>query len=340
MIKELSRITFFLFLSLSLVMISCDDDDDEDPPVTPSGPTQNIADLAQDSDQFSILVEALAATDLVTTLEGDGPFTVFAPDNDAFTEYFAQQNITDDNNDGSFIDEATATPEDTEDLKQTLLYHVIIGSEIREADISSQTYATTGSTDSPEGDGLSLLAEPSGSTVLINGGNGNMGDDKGATVTAADILATNGVIHEIDGVLERPTVVDHAIFNSDLSELVEAVVATDLVTPLNSASELTVFAPLNSAFEEIETTVAGLTTDQLTDVLQYHVLPIQIRAEQISVGSQPTLEGEMVTIGVESDDVTVTVTDVNGGETIVVLTNIQGTNGVVHVIDGVLIPTL
>lgn len=333
MIKDLSKFSFFLFLSLTLVLTSCDDDDDPDPPVTPSGPTMNIAEIAQDNSQFSILVDALVATDLVVVLEGDGPFTVFAPNNDAFNAYFDEANLTDDNNDGSRVDEAAATL-GAETVKQLLLYHVL-GAEIAAADVATKTYVTTQSTSSPDQNPLSLLAEPANTTVWVNGGSG-----KGATVIAADIMATNGVIHEVDGVLELPNVVDHAVFNSDLSELAGAVVATDLADPLSMASTLTVFAPTNAAFAEIQTVVDGLTNDQLADVLRYHVLPIEIRAEDISSGDQTTLLGQSVSINILNDDVTVTITDVNGEANTVTATNIQGTNGVVHVIDGVLIPEL
>jgi transforming growth factor-beta-induced protein len=338
MIKDLSKFSFLLFLSLTLVMTSCDDDDDEEPTPTPSGPTQNIAELAVASPQFSILVEALTATGLVDAVAADGSMTVFAPNNDAFNEFFDQAGLTDDNGDGSRVDEAAAAL-GADAVSELLLYHVI-GAEIPASAVTGKTYVNTSSTTSPDGDALSLLAEPANNTVLVNGGNGNNGADKGATVVAADIFATNGVIHEIDGVLELPSVVDHAIFNSDFSELVGAVVAADLVPTLEAADAITVFAPVNSAFEAIQSTVDGLTLEQLTSVLTYHVVGSQVRAEDINPGAVGTLNGQDITIGVAADDVTVTVTDANGGVSTVILTNVQGTNGVVHVIDTVLIPTL
>jgi transforming growth factor-beta-induced protein len=334
MIKDLSKFSFFLFLSLTLVMTSCDDDDDEDPQVNPpSGPTQNIAELAVASPQFSILVEALTATGLVDAVAADGPMTVFAPNNDAFNAFFDQAGLTDDNNDGSRVDEAAAAL-GADAVSQLLLYHVI-ASEIPAAAVTVQTYVSTSSTSSPDGDPLSLLAEPANNTVWVNGGSG-----KGATVVAADIFATNGVIHEIDGVLELPSVVDHAIFNSNLSALVGAVVAADLVETLEEFDAITVFAPLNSAFEAIQSTVDGLTLEQLTSVLTYHVVAAQVRAEDITPGAVATENTQEITIAILADDVTVTVTDVNDGVSTVVLTNVQGTNGVVHVIDAVLIPVL
>lgn len=335
MIKDLSKFSFLLFLSLTLGLTSCnDDDDDDDNPPANQGPTQNIAEIAQDNPQFSILVEALVATNLVDVLEQDGPFTVFAPNNDAFNEFFDDEGFSDDNNDGSRVDEAT-TALGPDVVRELLLYHVI-GAEINAADITTNTYTTTQSTSSPQGNALSILAAPANNTVIVNGGDG-----KGATVISADIEATNGVIHEIDGVLELPNVVDHAIANPDFSELVDAVVATNLTGTLaDENAELTVFAPVNSAFDEISGTIATLTTEQISEVLLYHVLNSEVRAEQISVGPATTVLGQDITINVAADDVTVTITDVNGGTATVVLTNVQGTNGVVHVLDAVLIPTL
>jgi transforming growth factor-beta-induced protein len=335
MIKDLSKFSFFLFLSLTLVMTSCDDDDDEDPQVNPpAGPTQNIAELAVASPQFSILVEALTATDLVDAVAADGSMTVFAPNNDAFNAFFDQEGLTDDNNDGSRVDEAAAAL-GADAVSQLLLYHVI-ASEIPAAAVTVQTYVSTSSTSSPDGDPLSLLAEPANNTVWVNGGSG-----KGATVVAADIFATNGVIHEIDGVLELPSVVDHAIFNSNLSELVGAVVATGLDATLsNDAATFTVFAPLNAGFEAIQPTIDGLTTDQIASVLTYHVLDSQVRAEDIPLGAVATVNTQEITIAILEDDVTVTITSATDGVSTVQLTNIQGTNGVVHVIDEVLVPVL
>lgn len=337
MIKDLSKFSFLLFLSLTLVMTSCDDDDDEEPTPTPSGPTQNIAELAIASPQFSTLVAALQATNLVDAVSADGPMTVFAPNNEAFDAYFVSQGLPA----GSTIDDVLASPDfDEETVRQLLLYHVI-GSEIPAAAVTAKTYVQTSSTSSPSGDELSLLAEPANMTVWVNGGSG-----KGAAVINADIFATNGVIHEIDGVLELPDVVDHAIFNSNLSELVDNVIQADLVDALRMGSEFTVFAPDNQAFFDIESIVEGLSDQELANVLLYHVLPVQVRASGITDGDQTTLfSGQTIelALGADANDVpVVTIVDASPTTEIstVTTTDIQGTNGVVHVIDGVLVPEL
>ena len=337
----MSKYSFLIFLSATLIMTSCDDDDDEEPNPGPSGPTQNIAELASASPQFSILVEILNATNLVDAVaDENASLTVFAPNNDAFNAFFDAENLTDDNNNGSRVDDAIAAFGE-QDIIDVLLYHVL-GSEVPASAIAEQIYQPTLSTASPNADALSILVEPAGGTVAINGAS-----DKGATVAAADIFATNGVIHEIDAVLGLPNLVDHAIANSALSELVGNVVDAMLVDALsNPDAALTVFAPVNDAFTSIQSTVDELSDAQLVSVLQYHVLGSQVRSGALSSGNQTTLEGQEITIDVivnASDNLTgVTITDASGGVSNVVLslTDIQGTNGVVHVIDRVLIPVL
>ncbi len=334
MIKDLSKFSFLLFLSLTLGLTSCDDDEDDDQMPAPSGPTQNIAEIASNTDRFSILVDALNATDLTGILTQNGPFTVFAPNNDAFNQYFDDQGITDANNDGSRVDDAAAEL-GADGVANLLLYHVLAG-EVRAGDITAQIYSPTSSTASPNGNALTILVEPAGGSVNVNGGTG-----KGGSVVAADILATNGVIHEVNSVLELPNVVDHAIANSNFSTLTQLVVDAGLVGALSDENAtLTVFAPLNSGFAEIQSTLDVLSPEQVSQTLQYHVTGNEVRAEQISVGPESTLQGENIVFSIGADDVTVNITDVNGGVVTVLITNVQGTNGVVHAIDKVLIPTL
>jgi len=108
----------------------------------------------------------------------------------------------------------------------------------------------------------------------------------------------------------------------------------------DESAELTVFAPVNAAFDEVATTVAGLTDEQLTTVLTYHVLGSQVREEDIQAGSVETLNTQSISINVGESAVTISDVDESNEDATVVLTNVQGSNGVVHVIDGVLIPQL
>jgi transforming growth factor-beta-induced protein len=144
------------------------------------------------------------------------------------------------------------------------------------------------------------------------------------------------VIHVIDEVLLPPNVVDIAINNSNFSILVDAVVKAELVETLSGDGPFTVFAPTNAAFEDLFTQlgvsgISELTKEDLVPILQYHVVSGNVRSGDLSSGTVSTLNGD-ITVDV-GDDVTI-----NDNAT-VTLTDVQGTNGVVHVIDNVLVPS-
>jgi len=307
--KKLSFLfTLIVATVLSTALVSCGDDDSSDPEPEP----QNIAQIAAGDAQFSTLVAALDRVGLVSTLEGAGPFTVFAPTNTAFT------------NAGINLDDLT-----DEQLTEVLLYHVL-GGELQSSGIQEgQTYATTATETSPDNTQLSILVEKSGANVTVSGT---------ASVTTADVTATNGVIHIVNEVLLPPSVVDIAVDNSDFSELVGALGAAngDLVNVLSGDGPFTVFAPVNSAFEAIADVTATLDADQLASVLTYHVVSGNITASEVASGDVTTVNGETFTITVEGSNVTLT--DAGGNVSNVVFTDVQGTNGVIHVIDKVIIP--
>ena len=307
---------FNLLLMLSIIAMvgftACDNDDDE----TPTPEPQSIVEIATGDAQFSTLVEALTRVNLVSTLEGDGPFTVFAPTNAAFTALGV---------DLSTISDA--------DLTEILLYHVL-GAEVKAGDIQEgQTYASTAAATGPGNTQLSVLIEKTGSSVSLNGK---------INVTTADVDATNGVIHIVDAVILPMDVVDHAVANSNFTELVTALGAAegDLVGTLSDdATTFTVFAPLNSAFTEIADVTATLTEAQLAAVLTYHVvgganvLSTDLTDAQV-VG---TVNGDEFTVNIGDG---VTITDTQGNKANVVLTDVQATNGVIHVLDKVILPNL
>lgn len=305
--NSMIRFSWALLLALPLFFVACDKDDDE-----PMPEPQSIVEIAAADAQFSTLVSALQRVDLVTTLEGSGPFTVFAPTNAAFTALGVNlDNISD------------------EDLTEILLYHVL-GAKVNAGDIADgQTYVTTAAATAPGDNQLSMLIEKTSGAVKINGS---------INVTAADVDATNGVIHIVDAVITPLDVVGHAVANSAFTELVGALSAADgdLVTVLSGDGPFTVFAPLNSAFEEIAGVTATLTTEQLAKVLTYHVAAGNVRSTQLSNGQEvTTVNTEKFTINIGSS---VTITDAKGNTSNVVLTDVQGTNGVIHVIDKVLLP--
>ena len=277
----------------------------------PEDAPKNIVETAMADEQFSTLVDALSKADLVGALEGDGPFTVFAPTNQAF------QNLLSDLG-ASSLDDVPVNQ-----LESILLYHVVSG-KVMSGDLSTGYVSTLSA--GPNETNTSLLAEVDGG-VTLNGS---------STVTAADVEATNGVIHVIDEVLLPPNVVDIAINNSSFSILVDAVVKAELVETLSGDGPFTIFAPTNAAFEELFTQlgvsgISDLTKDDLTPILQYHVVSGNVRSGDLSSGTVSTLNGD-ITVDV-GDDVTI------NSDATVTLTDVQGTNGVVHVIDKVLVPS-
>lgn len=300
-----------LMLSVALLLFtSCEKDEEVTPDIT-----NTIVDVALSDPQFSTLVSALQRTNLVSTLQSDGPFTVFAPTNAAFAQLGVDLTTISDS-----------------DLTNILLYHVLPG-QVRSTDLAEgQTYATTASTAAPNANQLSILIERASTGVTLNGS---------SVVTAADVIADNGVIHVIDQVVTPLDVVGHAAANDNFTSLVSALSAApgDLVNVLSGNGPFTVFAPLNSAFEAIAETVAGLTSDQLASVLTYHVVGgSNVRSTDLVDNMVvETVNGQTFTIDLENG---ATITDQSGQTSQIILTDVQATNGVIHVLEKVIIPNL
>ena len=291
-----------------------------------------IVDIAVADDRFETLVAALQAAELVETLQRDGPFTVFAPTDDAFVA----------------LPEGTvaALLEDIPALTNILLYHVVAG-DVRAADVVNLESAVT-----IQGEAVRISVD--GDSVRINDAN----------VVITDIEASNGVIHVIDAVLlppepqaaqveqvedpeptqqaeqpeqvEQPgTIVDIAVADGRFETLVAALQAAELVETLQGDGPFTVFAPTDDAFDALpEGTVAALLEDipALTDILLYHVVAGDVRAaDVVALESAVTVQGEAVSISVEGDSVRI-------NDSLVVIADIVASNGVIHVIDAVLLP--
>ncbi|HPI45776.1 MAG TPA: fasciclin domain-containing protein [Tenuifilaceae bacterium] len=300
--KTLFTIIAVLGIVSTFALTSCESDDDamEKP--------KNIVEVAVSNSDFSTLVAALQKAEIVTALQADGPFTVFAPTNAAFNQLFTDLGV-----DG--IDDLTK-----EQLTPILLYHVI-GAKVKSTDLTNG-YVTTLST----GTGNKNVSLKVDATNLeLNGGVG---------ITSADINATNGVIHVVDKVLLPPTVVDIALDNDNFSILVSALAKAELVETLKGDGPFTVFAPTNDAFnalfEALDVTgIADLTKEALTPILLDHVVSGNVRSTDLTTGSVNTLNNSIninVSSGVKINS------DIN-----VVLADVQGTNGVVHVIDKVIV---
>lgn len=310
------NISYLLILALFALTFSCDDDDDMEDTI------ENIVDLAQDNDQFTSLVAALDRADLVNTLQGDGPFTVFAPTNDAFAAFLAANNF----------DSVDDIPVDA--LSQVLLNHVVSGN-VGSGDLTTG-YVSTLSTNTPNDNNLLAFVDLTNGVVI----NGN------ATVTTPDLTAPNGVVHEVNAVIASPTVVTHALSNPDFSILVSALtrtgLTTDFVSVLSSEGPFTVFAPTNAAFVALLDSnpewnaLEDIPVETLEAVLLYHAVSgANVLAADLTEGMMVTALGGDFTISLAGG---ASINTSSGGSSNIIATDVQGTNGVVHAIDAVLIP--
>lgn len=288
------------------------------PILLPKHSTRNLAEVAIAAGDFSTLVTALTVTNLATTVATGGPFTVFAPTDAAFAKLDAE------------VLNALVT-EQTDTLANILLYHVVDGIFTSDMLLFDPMSVFRGQqldffVPTLAGSELSLQVTPFG--LLINGS---------SVVQAADIRAANGVIHVIDTVLTPPgTIVDLAISNG-FSTLVDLVLAADLAGLLSSEGPFTVFAPTNDAFAALDpATVAFLLSEEgretLISILTYHVIPGKIFASEVPVGVEvPTANGAPVVFSSTASGLAI-----NGAN--IVATNVLGSNGIVHVIDAVILP--
>lgn len=319
---RLSKLTFLLLIGFSVQ--SCSDDDEN---VTPPPGPSNIVEIAMDTPDLSNLVAALSAADgnLVDVLSG-GEFTVLAPTNEAFETFLTANGFM------------SLSEVPTDILSNILLNHVITGTvtSTNLADAGSG-YSTTNATNM-DGDNLSLYFDTS-SGVTFNGV---------SSVATADIVASNGIVHVVDEVIGLPTVVTFAVSNPVLSTLVAALTRDDLTEDLVSIlsttdepSPFTVFAPTNDAFGSL---LAELGLNALGDIplstleatLGTHVVPgANVRSTDLVDGMSVTTIGSPINVSLS--DVAKLI-DSSGRESNIVAVDLQAYNGVVHVIDNVLLP--
>ena len=320
--KNLFRISL---LALAIVFTSCSDDDDNQttPPVS-----NTIVDIVAGNPDFSTLGSALAITDLTSVLASDGPFTVFAPTNDAFANFLTANGF------------ATLEDVPVDALASTLLNHVV-GGAVNAADLSTG-YINTSATFNGEADAPLSMYVNTSNGVMLNGI---------SSVTTADVSADNGVIHIVDAVITLPSVVTFAAADAaTFSELVGALTREDqpdyvsVLTTANGTAPapFTVFAPTNQAFTNLYAELDGVNglndipADILTATLNTHVVAgANVRAEDLVTGEVATL-GDALQIDAE----TAIITDPNGRTSQVIVTNVQAANGVIHAIDTVLLPQL
>ncbi|WP_445717530.1 fasciclin domain-containing protein [Flavobacterium sp.] len=299
----------------STLMFSCSDDD------STSSSISSISDVASRNSDLSILVEALERTDLLDVLDQNGSYTVFAPTNGAFNTFLADNNF-------SSLD---AVPVDA--LREVLLNHVVVGANLA-SNLRTGYVKTLGKGSASSTNTLSMFINTSDG-VRLNGV---------SSVIIANIGASNGVIHVVDAVIGLPTIVTHALANPNFSTLVGALTSNgqpDFVGILSGTtnSPFTVFAPSNDSFTAFETQNPGvlgsLTAAQLTSVLSYHVVAgANVLSNAIPSGPITTFETGTFTI------TGTTITDEAMRQTNIVAVDVQAANGVIHVINNVILPEL
>ncbi|MFC1764719.1 fasciclin domain-containing protein [Planctomycetota bacterium] len=279
--------------------------------------TANIVHTAEHAGQFKTLVAALAAADLADALQGPGPYTVFAPTDKAFTA----------------LPEGTVAslllPENKAKLQAILKYHVVSGK------VMSSDLITTQNAKTLQGDKVAL-------TLLVNN----------ARVIKADIETSNGVIHVIDQVILPGTsqpikgyadiqalqgvdksIVETAINAGQFKTLVAAIQAAGLVDALSGTGPFTVFAPTDAAFDKlpagtVESLILPENQAKLQAILKYHVLAGKVSSQDIvSIHTVKTLNGESLYPSLLVDNAAIQ------------MKNIYCKNGVIHVIDSVILPS-
>jgi len=261
------------------------------------------------------LVDFLGKENLVDTLKLPGPYTVFAPTDAAFEAI------------------ATVTGELTsEELTDILTYHVLNG-KVDSSQLVNGPVNTLFATHE-----LTVAVAETGVTIT--------GQDGGtATVTMADVECSNGVVHIVSAVL-IPTgvgvmdIVATAQATPSLSSLVDFLGQENLVDTLKLPGPYTVFAPTDAAFTVVQSTIAGLTSTKLRDVLTYHVHNEKVDSSQLIDGQIVTTLFTSHDLTVAKSGTTVTIEDQSGNTATVTVADVECANGVVHIVDHVLIPIL
>jgi transforming growth factor-beta-induced protein len=321
--KKISVVSLSLFVLFALVLAACapaapapepmpvveeepmeEAMPEPEPTAMPEPEPMTIVDVAVADGRFTTLAAALGAADLVETLQGEGPFTVFAPTDDAF----------------AMLPEGTveALLADIPALTEILLYHVVSG-EVMAADVVGLSSAETVG-------GMPLKISVDGDKVMING----------AQVLITDVQADNGVIHVIDSVLLPPgDIVEVAVADGRFTTLATALTEAGLVETLQGEGPFTVFAPTDDAFAKLpEGTIEALLADipALSDILLFHVAPESYMAsEVVEMPVIQTAQGGSLIVQVMDSKVMI-----NGAE--VIITDIYASNGIIHVIDTVMLP--
>jgi len=275
--------------------------------MTLSTSKSDIIDTALAAGSFKTLAAALTEANLIDALKGEGPFTVFAPTDEAFAK-LPKGTV-----------ESLLKPENRDTLISILTYHVVPGKLDAKAVLS--------------GDSVSTL---NGQRAAINAKKGMIGS---ASISKTDIECSNGIIHVIDEVImpKSDSILDIASSAGSFNTLAAALEATDLIDALSGDGPFTVFAPTDEAFDKLpEGTVESLlkpeNLDKLRSILLYHVVEGRVYSDDaIEARKAKTLEGSKITIKESKGSVMI-------NKATVKTANIDASNGVIHVIDTVILP--
>ncbi len=273
------------------------------------GPKRDIVDTAVNAGQFTILAKALTEAGLLEALKGEGPFTVFAPTDEAFGKL----------PEGTV--EMLLKPENKKLLVSILTYHVVPGKVTAEKVVKLDNAGTL-----------------NGQRVDIKTRDGKVSVD-GANVIATDVMASNGVIHVIDTVImpETKDIVGVASENGSFGTLIAAAKATGLVGALTGDGPITVFAPTDEAFAAlppgtVEMLLKPENKDKLRSILLYHVVSGRVYSDQAAkMKSAETLQGGSFKITPSGETLKI-------DSASVITADVEASNGVVHVIDSVIMP--
>jgi uncharacterized surface protein with fasciclin (FAS1) repeats len=319
--KKLRLFAIIVFLGISL--LSCNDDDSQTTTDT------TITGIASSNSNLSILVQALTRANLAATLEGTGPFTVFAPTNAAFNTFLtANGYVTNGDPDINTVPVAALT--------QILKNHVVSGA-VQSSGLTNNSYIKTlalGSASTSNTLNMYVINTTAG--VKLNGISNVITTTAGTTF---NIIASNGVIHTVDTVIGLPTIKTLAVANGRFSTLVTLLSGAGLVPTLDGTlgSPFTVFAPDNAAFTTFETqnpgVLSSLTPAQVSSVLTYHVVGgANVLSTGIPTTPIPTLESGTFSVS------GTTITDEKTRSIGIIAVDIQASNGVIHVVNNVLLP--
>lgn len=308
----------FTILLVIITIVSCTTEDNI------NAKKATVTGFVLSQSNLTTLGIALEKTNLLATLDAQGTYTLFAPTNDAFNSFLTANGFS------SINDVPTTT------LKEILLNHVI-GQTLTTTDLPASGYIKTLAKGNVSATNtLSMYVNKSNDVVLNNF----------SKVTAANVLASNGIVYVVNTVIGLPTVSSHIIANPNLTSFLGIITDAnqpDFITTFYGTGPFTVFAPTNNAFNSLNTElsggIAGVSASDMTKIIHYHVVSGNILSSNLTDGQiVPTLEApQTFTVLLNSAP---RLKDVNNRSSNIITTDIQCTNGVIHLLNKALLPSL